>query len=352
MFSAIRSLSLNLSRRYGLQRLFRLRSKGPVVLFYHGVVEHMIDPEVQGLHLPLAVFERQIEFLRREREIISLDELSAYFLKQKGLHPRQVALTFDDGYKNNLDIVAPLLKAWNLPFAIFVSTRPISGARRFPMYQIRAAILYTSRSQVYLHSVQRGFDLTSREKRLAAVKTLVEMAKIACQDRVESLVSECQSLLASEHWSELNTRFASDEPMSWHDVVQIRSMGATIGSHTHDHCILHSNQKQAEVYRQLIESKRAIEDLVGECKYLAYPNGAASDVSPAARTAAERAGFTLAFTTMLGEVTSQSDAFLLPRVFAVPDFEEFCYLMNRSSRQNGIRPSALSVSTAARSGAR
>ena len=42
------------------------------------------------------------------------------------LDPRHIVLTFDDGYKNNIRIIAPLLHSWNLPFTIFVSTRHIS----------------------------------------------------------------------------------------------------------------------------------------------------------------------------------------------------------------------------------
>src|SRR6266478_2837072 len=122
----IRRLSLSVSRCCGLQSLLRSESRGPTVLFYHGVEENIIDPEVQLLHMPLRVFEKQIAFLRRHREIISMDHLHECIVNRHGLESRQVVLTFDDGYKNNLSIVAPLMKAWNLPFTIFVSTRHIS----------------------------------------------------------------------------------------------------------------------------------------------------------------------------------------------------------------------------------
>jgi peptidoglycan/xylan/chitin deacetylase (PgdA/CDA1 family) len=331
MSGVVRSLGLSLSRRCGVQRLLWLRSRGPVVLFYHGVVETILDPEVQGLHLPLRVFEKQMHFLLREREVISLDDLHHSLSQGNSLNSRQVVLTFDDGYRNNLSLVAPLLKALNLPFTIFVSTRQISEARRFPMYQIRTAILYTPRRQMYLNSVRRGFDITTRDRRVEVAKTVVEVAKKMRQDVLEWVVCECQALLGADHWVELNAHFASDAPMSWDEVVQVRSMGATIGSHTHDHCILHANQSREEVYWQLIESKRAIERIGGVCRYLAYPNGGAADVSVEARAAAESAQFAMAFSTVRGEVTVQSDLFLLPRMFAVPDFEEFCFQLNRSA---------------------
>src|SRR5208283_253611 len=118
-----------------------------------------------------------------------------------------------------------------------------------------------------------------------------------------------------------------------------------------DHCILHSNQTRDEVYRQLRASKQAIATVTGECRYLAYPNGTADDVSPEARIAAESTQFSMAFSTIRGEVTLQSDLFFLPRIFAIPDFEEFCLLLNRSGCQRDVSAARWPVSEHAISGA-
>jgi peptidoglycan/xylan/chitin deacetylase (PgdA/CDA1 family) len=333
---AIRRLSLAVSRYCGAQRLFRLWSKGPTVLFYHGVEKKILDPAVQGLHIPLRLFERQIAFLRRHREIISMDYLYESILNRYELDPRQVILTFDDGYKNNLHIVGPLLKAWALPFVVFISTRHISESRRFPTYYIRTAILHTEKKSVYLRSMNKGFYLATREKRLAAAHTIIQVAKRAPLELVEQIQADCMSQLTSEKWAELNARFSSDEPMSWEDATQITSMGATIGSHCHDHCILHVGQREEEVHRQLAKSKAAIEAHFPECKYLAYPNGTVTDISNVAYSAAKSRQFRMAFSTILGEVTLDSDCFLAPRISADREYEEFCYLLNRTGRQNQV----------------
>lgn len=334
MPAAMRRLGLAASRICGAQRLFRRSSQGPTVLFYHGVEEAIIDPEVQGLHLPLDLFERQISFLRREREVVSIDDLCESIENRKPLDAGCVALTFDDGYKNNLRIVAPILKAWNLPFTIFVSTKHISEGPRFPMYYVRAAMLYTEKSNIHFRSMQQGFDLTSRESRLGAVRAITDVVKTAPLERVDQIVAECIAQIAPDRWAELDKRFESDEPMTWGEVVRTTAMGATIGSHCDDHCILHSNQNEAEVLWQVHESKTKIAKNIGECRYMAYPNGTADDVSGSAYAAVRSEQFRMAFSTILGEITPEVDRFLAPRIFAVPDYEEFCYLLNRSSEQN------------------
>jgi peptidoglycan/xylan/chitin deacetylase (PgdA/CDA1 family) len=329
----MRKLGLFASRICGAQKLFRRSSQGPIVLFYHGVEEDP-DPEVQRLHFPLGLFERQINFLRREREVVSIDDLHESISTGKPLDARCVVLTFDDGYANNYRIVGPMLKALKMPFTIFVSTKHIAEGRRFPLYYVRASLLYTQKKQANFPSLDKSFMLDTLGQRREAVRVVVGALKTSVQETVEQITNECIALVSSERWAELDERFQSEEPMTWGQVVRTTSMGATIGSHSHDHCILHANQSEAEVLWQVSESKAEIERNIGDCKYIAYPNGTADDVSSAAYAAVQSAGYRMAFSTILGEVTNEADRYLAPRIFAVPDYEEFCYLLNRSSRQN------------------
>ncbi len=331
---ALRHFCLSASRISGVQNLFRTRSAGPVVLFYHGVEENLVDPEVQEVQMALPVFERQIAFLRRQREVISMDDMYESIANGYRLDARQVVLTFDDGYKNNLRIIAPLLHGYSLPFTLFVSTRHISEHRRFPLYYIRAAILYTDKTHIHLRSIQKSFDLSTRETRLFAATAVAASAKIVPLDVVDALTAECVEQLPPERWAELNAKFMSEEPMDWDDVRAVATMGGTVGSHCHDHCILHEKQSPDEIRRQLNESKAAIQSHVGECSYFAYPNGRTSDISASAYGAVRSAQYRMAFSTISGEMTPNVDRFLAPRVDPVPEYEEFCYLLNRSSRQN------------------
>jgi peptidoglycan/xylan/chitin deacetylase (PgdA/CDA1 family) len=336
----IRRLALTVSRYSGAQRLFRLWSRGPTVLFYHGIEENILDRDVQALHLSLQAFERQIAFVRRNREIVSMDDLYECIAGGRALDPRQVILTFDDGYRNNLRVVAPLLNAWRLPFTIFVSSRHISEGRRFPSFYVRAAMLHTQKESIHLRSIHQSFALTTRTTRLAALATILAALKKAPQHVVDEIILECKQQLCRAQWGDLDAYFSSEEPMSWQDVRRVSEMGAIIGSHCHDHCILHSKQSKEEVCRQLNQSKSTIEKNVGACTYMAYPNGTTDDISSVAYASAKSAGFRLAFTSIPGEVTADADRFFAPRIFATPDFEEFCYLLNRTSLQNQVYTTA------------
>jgi peptidoglycan/xylan/chitin deacetylase (PgdA/CDA1 family) len=284
--------------------------------------------------MPLSLFEKQIGFLRRHREIISLDELYEAIASGRGGDPRQVVLTFDDGYRNNARVVAPMLKAYGLPFAIFISTRHISEGRRFATYCIRAAVFYAEKKSIYMPGMQQGFDLTSRESRRAASAAITAAAKKAPQALLDQIVAECIGHVPADLWAELNACFSSDEPMSWQEVVATHHMGATIGSHCHDHCILHANQPAGQAFSQLQKSKELIEKYVAECRYLAYPNGTTADISPEAYSAAKAAGYRMSFSTIEGEIIPEVDCHFAPRISADPDYEEFCYSLSRTGKQN------------------
>jgi len=329
---AFRRRALIMTRHCGVQSLFHLRSRGPAVLFYHGVEERLIDPAVQCRHMPLWNFERQVDFLRRNRKVISMDYLFECLAFRGHLDPRQVVLTFDDGYRNNLEVVAPLLSGWDLPFTVFVSTRHITEQRRLRSYYIRAAVLYTKQRSVRIGSMSRTFRLTNREDRLAAECVIATAAKRAPEAIADRIMRDCLNLLSIEQWTELDALFSSDEPMSWADVKRVRSLGGTIGSHCHDHCILHARQRDEEVQYQIVQSKLLVEENIGECKYMSYPSGTMPDVSPAAYAAVKDAGYRMAFTGIEGETTADADRHLAPRIRAAPDYEEFRYLLSRSAK--------------------
>src|SRR5689334_5138053 len=67
-------------------------------------------------------FERVIKRLRNSKlDLISLDEMHRRLVS--GEFPRRfVCVTFDDGYRDNHEFAYPILKKYQVPFAIYVAT--------------------------------------------------------------------------------------------------------------------------------------------------------------------------------------------------------------------------------------
>ncbi|WP_246988366.1 polysaccharide deacetylase family protein [Halorientalis marina] len=80
-----------------------------VILRYHAVGEQIGTPAISTER-----FRRDLKFLSDRYEVVGLSEI--------GSNPqtKQVALTFDDGYRNFYDTVFPILQEYDAPATVFV----------------------------------------------------------------------------------------------------------------------------------------------------------------------------------------------------------------------------------------
>jgi len=307
-------------RGTGLHKAARLWCKGPVVLFYHGVVERKNQPRMQYLHMPLERFEREAAYLAREWEVISLDDLAQGLAEGKGLNRRQAVLTFDDGFRNNATLAAPVLEALNLPYAVFISTRMVEENLRAPSYYMRALLFLSGLKKIKVPSLDIELSLEGEAAVEAARQTLRTALERLPQEKVRLIIQDLINALPVERWAEIDGSLSSEAMMTWPEVETLAAGKATIAAHCHDHAILHAAQSAEEVDYQLGESKKRIEARLGPCRYFAYPRGVASGVSPLALQKVEEHGFELSFTTLAGEVYQVPSPHLLPR-FISPDLD-------------------------------
>jgi len=321
-------------RWLGIDRLAGKLRRGAVVLYYHGVEREIVDPQVQEIHLAFPVFEKQIEFLRRKCDIISLNYLRDCLKYGYRIDPASVLLTFDDGYKNNHRVVWPYLRSLEIPFAVFLSTKHIDQGTRFPTYCMRAALFSTERSHAYIKGLDLDLDLSSREKRILAKNTLELYLKQSPQESVRRIIDELKLLVPEEKWPEINDRYQSDAPMTWNDARELASAGVAIGSHCHDHFILHSRQSPLEMNEQMKVSKERIEKELGTCDFISYPEGGLQSLDSRAVLMAKEIEYDLGFTVVSGEIRDHVNPLILPRLGISSDMDHFQFNINTSFRFN------------------
>ena len=107
---------------YGLMRRGGSRRSGLRVLMYHAIGTP-IEGDVSGLYnMAPARFETQMRYMAEHyrHELVPLERsaLAGESLK--------IALSFDDGYRDNLSVAAPLLVELGMPFSVFVCTGPVA----------------------------------------------------------------------------------------------------------------------------------------------------------------------------------------------------------------------------------
>ena len=113
-----------------IRRLRRFVPRGPqpAILMYHRIGTETFDP--WGLAVAPERFEAQLQWLARARTILPLTEFAAMH-RQANLPGKAVALTFDDGWRDNAANAFPLLQKHQVPASIFLSTDFIGSRQRF-----------------------------------------------------------------------------------------------------------------------------------------------------------------------------------------------------------------------------
>jgi peptidoglycan/xylan/chitin deacetylase (PgdA/CDA1 family) len=92
--------------------------EGLRVLMYHAIGTPALDDRLGLYSLSVERFRRQMIFLSNWHHGKVVD-LTKSELAKKGC---RVAITFDDGYLDNLEVAAPILTELGLPFTVFVAS--------------------------------------------------------------------------------------------------------------------------------------------------------------------------------------------------------------------------------------
>jgi peptidoglycan/xylan/chitin deacetylase (PgdA/CDA1 family) len=305
--------------------VYRIRPPDPkpLILAYHRIADDPINH--WGLAVSPGHFEEHLCVLRRTRQPLPLTQFVRNLMA--GTLPRDaVALTFDDGYVDNLVAGRPRLVAADIPATVFLVTGYLNS-EAFWWDELARLILLENGPQSF-EVVVRGetlqFDFAtepparedgttrgSLRRRRAALGTLWQALRLLEEEERQLIMVKLRLIFGGvDYRASLGRAMTSDE------VRTITSDGlVSIGAHTVTHPVL-AGLGSAACHRESAESKSACEDLIGApVTAFAYPYG---EFDVEAREAVKAAGFAFGCGTQPGPAKATCDIFVLPRNF-VPD---------------------------------
>lgn len=335
--------SLSLAKRV-VQRTLRLRrDRFGLVLLYHRVAD--LDQDPQLLAVSLEHFENQVSALRREAAVLGLDELCE-LARADRIPRRAVAITFDDGYADNLHAAQPVLEQHGCRATVFVAAGYVDRASEFWWDELERLILMPGRiparltlsiaGKVGTWDVGTDADYPITEWRRHRSWSVADSYD---PTRRHAIYRELHGLLRplplSEQWTALSAlaeRACSDAtPRSSHailsgDEVRMLANGSTItiGSHTIGHPVLRACALDEQAH-EIRESKRRLEAVAGRTvSSFSYPYGSTADYGPETVGEVRAAGFSIACSNFEGAVDARTPRLEIPRVlvrdWAAPDF--------------------------------
>src|SRR5262245_39304654 len=157
--------SLRMSGAFRIAR--QLNRHKALILTYHGVVRSASDVYLHRICIDAGIFEQQMEWLRRNYSVLSLSSLLDGLEGKSSLPPFSVAITFDDGFKNNYSVAFPILKKYGLPATIFLATSYIGEHGKLWTDYVDSLVVCSQKH--FLHLPRNGrlvkFNVSSKSLR-------------------------------------------------------------------------------------------------------------------------------------------------------------------------------------------
>lgn len=285
-----------------------------VVLMYHRVLPDNVDSYTAGaIVVSVETFNRQMRFLRRFFNPLTLQEFNEVFNGRRPLPPKACLVTFDDGWFDNHAHALPVLRKHRVPAVIFAATGFVGTEHCFWQERLTRALFLLHKqpkAAAFLREIG-GEHLTRLDDASArgAARSLVTQIKSRPAAEIESMTARAFELLRE---CSLPTHHGDDRFLTWPEAEELaHSDVVQIGSHAHSHTPL-PRLAQLEMQKELVESRDELaRRLRSPIESFAYPNG---DYSPESVSCVQQAGYSLAFTTDPGYAQPGADPLLIPRV--------------------------------------
>ncbi len=279
------------------------------ILAYHRI------GETTNYHNQLSVqpknFDAQLALLSKYFEPLDLNSISR---EPHASRMNSYAITFDDGYLDNLTTALPILEKYNTPATFFICPRPIEHCTYYWWDLLEVLFFHPALA----NKVQ--------VKKEIAVKLSIELSinPVSAYENIADKVKTfdgAELRLFSEYLINVIPSSVDLSPYRLMDTKKLEYISThpliTLGSHTLDHVSLRRMQTR-EILYQLKESKSSIEKLIGKkVDTIAYPYGSPSDYSSEVGAIAQQAGYDWGF-TISDEVLQQPlNKMAIPRFYVI-----------------------------------
>jgi peptidoglycan/xylan/chitin deacetylase (PgdA/CDA1 family) len=240
-----------------------------IVPMYHRIItDSKKDPFKLGMCIKSETFEKQLSYFKSNFNSIRLKDYQHNTIDYND--KPNISITFDDGYKDNIEIAMPLLMKYKLDSTFFICCSILTNDKEFWWDIIINAFSDTSVKVVDLLSSPvnlklKPFKLNILNKKKHCQTILNELWKISDIDAIYDTAYYIEDKLLG---------YRNKIPkINEHDIQELYKNGFEIAAHslTHPNMNIISSDQQA---LELKRSKNILEDIIGDnIDGFAYPAG-------------------------------------------------------------------------------
>jgi peptidoglycan/xylan/chitin deacetylase (PgdA/CDA1 family) len=247
--------------------------------------------------------------MRKKRVFLSLDEVVEIVRSGKKPKHKFIAITLDDGYRDNFDYGYPIFKEYNIPFCIYVTNSFPNQTTNLWWYALENLIQYNDT----LMLGGKTLDNSSMERKK---KNFLQLRSEVINKHFDDPLRFFKQLGKFEFNTSLER---SKMCLSWSDIRQLSlDPLVTIGCHTVNHFPL-SKLKSHDVETEIRNSKDELErQLNKRIRHFAFPFGSLNEAHEREYEIARSIGFDTITTTLHGRVHISDNLQRLNRIFLSP----------------------------------
>jgi peptidoglycan/xylan/chitin deacetylase (PgdA/CDA1 family) len=284
----------------GAYRFISRRYSGIGTIFViHKVVSKKTDSLATWLTITVDFLDRVLAHLKTRADFVRLDEVRERLAREEPVKVTRpfIALTFDDGFRDNLTLGLPVLRRHGVPAAVYVpSGAPDRNLDPWP-WRLERAIRELSEVSLDLPDLPRRLSLQTFDEKQAASSLLTEHI----HRNIPANRHLPESLLSKERVSDES--LIAEQFASWDELRELASDRlVTIGGHTVTHASLR-DLKEDQAMAEIDNGRRRLEtQLDVAVSHFAYPYGASSNCGIREFALAARAGFVTGVTARDGNI--------------------------------------------------
>jgi len=191
----------------------------------------MLDYKGGMLEMDAAHFERCIKYISNKYTVVLVEDLNK--LSVADARKPFATLTFDDGYKNNIDYAIPVLDKYKCKGSFYVVTDCVEKNLPVWIHLVEHLFLNTAVENIELQEAYLPASIkiatmppkgNMRHAYFLKLRNWLKHSPVEQKDAIVNYLLE-----------QIKDVEVEEQMMSWQDLGKLRSMGHYVGAHSHTH---------------------------------------------------------------------------------------------------------------------
>ncbi len=271
---------------------------------------HRVNPQRDKLWDPMDVkmFDKCIKYISSHFEVVLLEDII-----QKKVQPgkkKWATISFDDGYKDNIEYAAPILEKYNCKASFYVVIDCIEKNIPTWTHVLEHSFQFTAIKPIdlnfeFLLPQYRVNILATEDERIAYARKIIPYIKTVPEEQRLEFIQRVRATYTDTTLPAVM--------MNWDDLRELKKRGHYIGSHTYTHCMLATVTNESQLQNELLNSAKVIEQQLGHFPItISYPG---DSYNARAMQESKKAGYTMGLAVKQDMYDPQKDdIFEIPRI--------------------------------------